>query len=108
MRLRAREPAALEAWRDEVRGVDDRIDAGVKDVEAELAAADERSARRLAERMAVLLSGALLVRHAPAAVADAYVGSRVAGDHGHAFGTLPRGTDVDALLARLPETETSA
>ncbi|HWN25743.1 MAG TPA: hypothetical protein VNP37_02165, partial [Actinomycetospora sp.] len=46
-------------------------------------------------------------RHAPAPVADAYLDSRVAGDHGHAFGTLPHGADVDALLDRLPETERS-
>ena len=103
LRILAREPASLEAWRAEVSGVDDRIDAGRKEVEADLVHADERDARRLTERMAVLLSGALLVRHAPTAVADAYVSSRVAGDHGQAFGTLPRGVDVDALLARLPE-----
>ncbi|MFC5138134.1 acyl-CoA dehydrogenase family protein [Actinomycetospora rhizophila] len=103
LRVLAREPASLEAWRAEVSGVDDRIDAGRKEVEAELAHADERGARRLAERMAVLLSGALLVRHAPAAVADAYVASRVTGEGGYAFGTLPRGLDTDAVLARLPE-----
>jgi putative acyl-CoA dehydrogenase len=40
-------------------------------------------------------------------VADAYLDSRVAGDRGQAFGTLPRGADVDALLDRLPETERS-
>ena len=108
LRILAREPASLEAWRAEVSGVDDRIDAGRKEVEADLVHADERDARRLTERMAVLLSGALLVRHAPTAVADAYVSSRVAGDHGQAFGTLPRGVDVDALLARLPDTSRSA
>jgi putative acyl-CoA dehydrogenase len=54
--------------------------------------------------MAVLLSGALLVRHAPAPVADAYVASRVGGEGGYAFGTLPRGVDVDAVLERLPRT----
>ncbi len=105
LRLLAREPATLEAYRAEVLGVDDRVDAAFKDVETELAAPEERVARRLTERMAVLLTGALLARHAPAPVADAYLDSRVAGDHGHAFGTLPRGTDVDALLARLPHTE---
>jgi putative acyl-CoA dehydrogenase len=104
LRILAREPASLEAWRAEVSGVDDRIDAGRKEVEAELAHADERGARRLTERMAVLLSGALLVRHAPAAVADAYVASRVDGGGGYAFGTLPRGVDVDAILDRLPVT----
>ena len=41
--------------------------------------------------MALVLQGSLLVRHAPAAVADAFCASRLAGDWGHAFGTLPRG-----------------
>jgi putative acyl-CoA dehydrogenase len=40
------------------------------------------------------------VRHAPAAVADAFCASRLAGDWGHAFGTLPRGADVSALVTR--------
>jgi putative acyl-CoA dehydrogenase len=50
----------------------------------------------------VVLQGSLLVRHAPASVADAFVASRVAGEHGEALGTLPRGVDVDGILARLP------
>ena len=48
-------------------------------------------ARRIVERMALALQGSLLVRHAPAAVADAFCASRLAGDGGLAFGTLPAG-----------------
>jgi putative acyl-CoA dehydrogenase len=62
----------------------------------------EWGARRLVEQMALLLQGALLVRHAPAAVADAFCASRLAGDHGLAFGTLPPGLDTDAILTRIP------
>jgi len=44
------------------------------------------------------------VRYAPAAVADAFCASRLAGDWGHAFGTLPKGLDTVAVLQRaLPQ-----
>jgi putative acyl-CoA dehydrogenase len=42
----------------------------------------------------------LLVRHAPAAVADAFCASRLAGDWGYAFGTLPRGLDAAGVMRR--------
>ena len=58
-------------------------------------------AARLVERMALVLQGSLLVRHAPPAVADAFCTSRLAGDWGHAFGTLPRGVDTRAVVARI-------
>ena len=50
----------------------------------------ELRARRIVERMALVLQGSLLVRHAPPALADAFTASRLAGDHGLTFGTLPR------------------
>ena len=104
LRVLAREPAALEAYRAEVEsaaGADARLDAAWKELAADLATPDEARARVLAERMALVLQGSLLVRHAPAAVADAFVASRVAGGGGHAFGTLPRGVDTDGVLSRL-------
>lgn len=105
LRVLGREPAALEAYRAEVEaatGADHRLDAAWKSVLDELREPTEERARWLAERMAVVLQGSLLVRHGPAAVADAFVGSRVAGEHGAAFGTLPRGVDVDGVLERAP------
>jgi putative acyl-CoA dehydrogenase len=54
--------------------------------------------------MALVLQGSLLVRHAPAAVADAFCATRLDGQGGLAFGTLPAGTDFTAILDRaLPE-----
>jgi putative acyl-CoA dehydrogenase len=50
--------------------------------------------------MALVLQGSLLVRHAPAAVADAFCASRLGGDWGQAFGTLPRGVDTTAIVER--------
>jgi putative acyl-CoA dehydrogenase len=105
LRVLGREPAAVEAYRAEVEaasGADHRLDVAWKSILDELRDPTEERARWLAERMAVVLQGALLVRHAPTAVADAFVGSRVAGEHGEALGTLPRGVDVDGVLERLP------
>jgi putative acyl-CoA dehydrogenase len=61
---------------------------------------DESGARRAAEQLALALQGALLVRHAPDAVADAFCRTRLAGEHGHSFGTLPTGCDPDVIVSR--------
>jgi putative acyl-CoA dehydrogenase len=105
LRALSREPEALDAWLVEVgraHGEDPRLDAAVTSVLEMLAdtSALEAGARRLAGRMAACLQGALLVQHAPAAVADAFCASRLAGDHGQALGTLPAGLDTAALVAR--------
>ncbi len=55
---------------------------------------------RIVERMALVLQGSLLVRYAPHAAADAFCASRLAGDHGYAFGTLPAGTGTAAPVER--------
>jgi putative acyl-CoA dehydrogenase len=105
LRAIAREPASLEAFLDEVGlagGVDHRLDAARKQLEAELADLDaiENRARRVVETMAIVLQASLLVRHAPAFVADAFCTARLAGDAGRAFGTLPPGTDQRAIVER--------
>ncbi|SFY47752.1 acyl-CoA dehydrogenase family protein [Streptomyces sp. F-1] len=97
------EPGSAEALFAELalaRGADARLDAAVASLKTELAGADQFGARRLVERTALALQAALLVRHAPHAVADAFCASRLGGDWGHAFGTLPAGTDVDTILNR--------
>jgi putative acyl-CoA dehydrogenase len=101
----AREPRAWEAFRDEVAlasGADARLDAAMRSLEAEMADQSdvEVRARRLVEHMALVLQGSLLVRHAPPAVADAFCASRLGGDWGHAFGTLPPGVDTAAIVER--------
>lgn len=64
----------------------------------------ETGARRLVELMALTLQAALLVRHAPPPVADAFCATRLGGDWGYTFGTLPRSADFSAILARaLPD-----
>ena len=50
--------------------------------------------------MALCLQGSLLVRHGAPAVADAFCASRLAGDGGLEYGTLPAGTDFEAIIER--------
>jgi putative acyl-CoA dehydrogenase len=52
------------------------------------------------ERMAVALQASQLLRHAPSVIADAFVATRLAGDGGMHYGTLPAGTDVSAIVDR--------
>ena len=60
----------------------------------------ESDARRLVEDMALLLQAVLLLEHAPEAVSDAFIDSRLGGRWGHCFGTLPADADIDAIVRR--------
>jgi len=97
LRTLRRSPEALDAYRAEVAGHDPRVDAALAALPRD---PDESAARRFAERLSVILQASLLVRHAPAAVADAFCATRLAGDWGHAFGTLPAGVDQQAIVER--------
>jgi putative acyl-CoA dehydrogenase len=94
--------AALAAELAPALGRDTRFDAYAGRLLDELGqgALDEFGARRLAERIVIAVQAGLLLRHAPAPVAGAFVASRVAQDVGGAFGRLPGGVDCDAILAR--------
>ena len=99
-------PESLDALSGEIdaaRGGDARLDtfaAALRNDLARLREADsEGQARRFVERLALALQGALLVRHAPSAVADAFCSTRLGGEGGRAFGTLPSFTDLDEIIA---------
>ncbi|RZU18213.1 acyl-CoA dehydrogenase family protein [Streptomyces sp. BK239] len=106
LRALTREPATADVLFDELtsaRGADARLDAAVDALRVRLAEGTEGGARRLVERMALALQASLLVRYAPPAIADAFCATRLGGDWGHAFGTLPDGpggADVDGILGR--------
>ncbi|MFE1951790.1 acyl-CoA dehydrogenase family protein [Streptomyces sp. NPDC059524] len=107
LRALAREPASLDAFRAEIEaasGADARLDTAWRELQGELTLTEDAPlrARRVIERAALVLQGSLLVRHAPAAVADTFCATRLAGDRGQAFGTLPPASDFAALLDRLP------
>jgi putative acyl-CoA dehydrogenase len=111
LRALTREPESTEAFlaeADAAAGADPRYDAALADLRGSLTDLDDAEfrARRLVERMAVILQGSLLLRYAPAPVADAFCATRLAGDGGHTFGTLPGGTDTKVILQRAqPEPE---
>jgi putative acyl-CoA dehydrogenase len=105
LRAVGRAPATLEAYFAELaptRGADPRLDAFVDDLRRRLSDPGdlEARARRLVEALAVALQATLLVRHAPGFVAEAFLASRIAGDRGQAFGTLPPGIDTRAIVER--------
>ncbi|MFJ4918610.1 acyl-CoA dehydrogenase family protein [Streptomyces sp. NPDC088725] len=105
LRALQREPAALNAFLQEVgraRGADHRLDRAIKDLLTELADLEgiEARARRLVERMALVLQGSLLVRWSTPEVADAFCASRLGRDWGTAFGTLPHSLDLASVVER--------
>ncbi|HEY0904073.1 MAG TPA: acyl-CoA dehydrogenase family protein [Marmoricola sp.] len=106
LRAVARQPESLEAFFGEVElaaGADSRLDDAVARVRKDLSSVDdlEYRARRIVEQLALVFQGSLLVRHAPTAVADAFCASRLGGDWGVAFGTLPPGVDTTSVIDRV-------
>ena len=97
-------PQAAEVLRHELADAGDaRLKTFAERLQGRLAAADrndEAQARVLARDLVLALQGALLLKHAPAAVADAFCASRLTGEGAAAFGTLPRGLDLRALAER--------
>ena len=105
LRAMAREEAAgpaILAELDAAGGGNRLLDAAtdrLKDALADKADLELR-ARHLTESMAVALQGALLVRHAPAAVADAFCASRLGDRWTGAYGALPAAVDFEAVIER--------
>ena len=118
LRAIVKEPDGLPAFLAEcdlAAGAEPRLDAHLTALRERVTATfaggdgdspDERlyagqfSARRLVEDLAVALQASLLVRHAPAAVADAFCAGRLDGDRGRVYGTLPAGIDAAAIIER--------
>jgi putative acyl-CoA dehydrogenase len=108
LRAAATHPASVESLFAEIDlagGADRRLDRGIAGAKAEAAAMSDlegapHAARRVAERLALVLQASLVLRHAPPFVADAFIASRIDGDRGLAFGTLPPGVDAEAIVER--------
>jgi putative acyl-CoA dehydrogenase len=113
LRAIRREPAAADALLAEAAtaiGADRRLDAWIDRLKEDLrhAADREPDARALVERIALALQGAILVRHAPAATADAFCASRLADQPGRQLGVLPSGLDLEAICERASSRTASA
>jgi putative acyl-CoA dehydrogenase len=112
LRALAKAPATVEALVQELRsasGGNRRLDSYIIQLESDLTGQIKRSlqnvggemegqARRLTERLALGLQAVLTVRHSSTEMADAFIASRLCGEHGNAFGTLPSGIDVTSIL----------
>ncbi|HTN99942.1 MAG TPA: acyl-CoA dehydrogenase family protein [Microthrixaceae bacterium] len=105
LRALVKSPESLDVFWDEIevssRG-DERVREAVRNLQARLMDTSglEVRARRIVESMALVFQASQLVGKAPTSVADAFCNSRVKGDSGLAFGTLPRGTDLAAIIER--------
>ena len=110
LRAMGSDPHATKEFFDEVAlaaGSDGRFDVFVDRLREEISELDgiEHRARRVVERLALALQGSLLLRHGDSGVAEAFVASRLGGEHSYAFGTLPRGIDCGHIIERArPET----
>jgi|SRR5580698_2752947 putative acyl-CoA dehydrogenase len=106
LRALGREPQAAEMLDAEITdaaAADRRLAAFAAALTPRLAKpalADEAQARALVRDLVLALQGALLVRHSPPALADAFCVARLGDERGGAFGVLPRGIDVQAIVAR--------
>jgi putative acyl-CoA dehydrogenase len=67
---------------------------------ADRAARDETQARTFTRDLVLVLQAALLLRHAPTTVAEAFCASRLSGEGAGAFGLLPPGTALHAIIER--------
>ena len=108
LRALTREPRTLEALATLTAcgaGRDARFDHYRAALLTELgeAGAGELRARDLTQRLALAAQAALLLAHGPAASCEAFLASRLTAGAPAAFGTLPRGSDCDALMERVLE-----
>jgi len=111
LRALGKDPESWTVLRAELgaaTGADARYDAALADLDVRLGALvgaepsqAQASARRVVERMALLLAGSQVLAHAPSAVADAFCASRLAGDWGGVLGTLPPCATHRQIVARV-------
>jgi len=105
LRAMATRPACVDVLFDELgstAGQDARLDAHVVSLRAELDDVEtlQYRARKVAEDISLTLQGSLLVRYGHPAVAEAFLASRLGGQWGGAFGTLPTGLDPSPIIER--------
>jgi putative acyl-CoA dehydrogenase len=116
LRALAKEPAAIEALVQELKstaGADKRLDKYVAAIVAAIReqlgnkakngspqgyGVAEYAARELTEKLALSLQASLLVRYGSTESAEAFIASRLSGQHGQSLGTLPAGVNIDLVL----------
>jgi putative acyl-CoA dehydrogenase len=109
LRAMSKTPAVLDAFFVEVgkaRGAHAALDHYMAELAKDLRDLNdfEYRARDVVDRMALTMLASLLVRNAPSLVSDAFCSSRLVQVGHHNYGTLPRGIDVAAIIARATPT----
>ncbi|WP_137148935.1 acyl-CoA dehydrogenase family protein [Mycolicibacterium sp. CR10] len=106
LRAMATRPECIDVLFDELgvtAGHDPRLDAHVAALKHELGedlATIQYRGRKIAEDISLALQGSLLARHGHPAVTEAFLASRLGGQWGGAFGTLPTGLDLAPIIER--------
>ncbi len=105
LRAMATRPECIDVLFDELavtKGHDPRLDAHVAGLRPQLESLEtiQYRGRQVAEDISLALQGSLLVRHGHPAVAEAFLASRLGGQWGGAFGTLPTGLDLAPIIER--------
>jgi putative acyl-CoA dehydrogenase len=111
LRILQKQPDAVEAFMIELAPAvgDSRVAEAVKALQRDLASIAELEwrARSIVERMALIWQAALLLQHSPNYVSDGFMASRLAGEGGRTFGTLPIKTALRAIVDRAAPREPS-
>lgn len=106
IRAMNRNPESLDAFMNEVHKAEGKhplMNRSLSDLQAELSDKNdvEYRSRRIVEKMALTIQASTLLQYGKAEVADAYCKARLdVPNHGWVYGTLPRGIDCAALIAR--------
>jgi len=105
LRAMVKSPESVQVFFDEIEATapaEPAVAESVRKLKSDMSDFEgiEARARTIVERMALTLQGALLVRDGDPAVADAFCATRLRGDWGRAFGTLPAGVDVERIVER--------
>jgi putative acyl-CoA dehydrogenase len=82
-----------------VAGIRERLTGNAPEGSAQGSATADYGARDLTEKLALALQASLVLRYSSPSVAEAFISSRLAGQHGQALGTLPLGTDFEGILS---------
>jgi putative acyl-CoA dehydrogenase len=105
LRAMKKTPDVVDVLFDEVneaRGGSAALDAHAARLKDDLAKTNdfEAHARDLCDRLALTLQGAVVVRSAPAAVADAWAAARIEGRGARQYGAFPRSVDSATIVRR--------
>jgi len=105
LRAMATRPECVDVLFDELArsvGQDARLDGHIERLRSQLGELETITyrARKVAEDICLALQGSLLVRHGHPAVAEAFLATRLDGQWGGAFGTMPAGLDLAPILER--------